>query len=193
MSDAPTSQPAGWYHAEGDPPASVRYWDGSRWIGLPQSASGVMATASDLASPWLRIGARLIDLVIYIVVGIVALVASLPFLISDDFNVNDPGFQVLSLVVGLVLSVVDVAMIALWGGSIGKLIVGIRVTDAAGVTPVGWGRSTRRHLTDLVTFVPVAGQFISAIIGFVSLVLLFTDAERRTVWDRVADTRVRKV
>lgn len=27
---------AGWYHAEGDPPGTVRYWDGSLWRGEPQ-------------------------------------------------------------------------------------------------------------------------------------------------------------
>ena len=27
----------GWYHARSDPPGSQRYWDGSRWVGSPQS------------------------------------------------------------------------------------------------------------------------------------------------------------
>lgn len=31
---------AGWYHAEGDPPGSVRYWDGSLWRGEPQAPVG---------------------------------------------------------------------------------------------------------------------------------------------------------
>ncbi len=26
---------AGWYHAEGDPADSVRYWDGTQWVGDP--------------------------------------------------------------------------------------------------------------------------------------------------------------
>ena len=32
------SQPPGWYHAEGDPPGTQRYWDGSAWQGGPQAA-----------------------------------------------------------------------------------------------------------------------------------------------------------
>lgn len=28
--------PPGWYHAEGDPPNTERYWDGSAWQGEPQ-------------------------------------------------------------------------------------------------------------------------------------------------------------
>lgn len=38
MSDMGNERPAGWYHAEGDPPGSQRYWDGSAWQGGPQAA-----------------------------------------------------------------------------------------------------------------------------------------------------------
>lgn len=31
----------GWYHAAGDPPASTRYWDGSRWVGEPRRTVSV--------------------------------------------------------------------------------------------------------------------------------------------------------
>lgn len=27
---------AGWYHAEGDPDGTLRYWDGGQWVGEPQ-------------------------------------------------------------------------------------------------------------------------------------------------------------
>ncbi|MDH3301452.1 MAG: RDD family protein [Acidimicrobiia bacterium] len=27
---------AGWYHAEGDPVGTLRYWDGAQWVGDPQ-------------------------------------------------------------------------------------------------------------------------------------------------------------
>ncbi len=35
-----TTQPPGWYYAEGDPPGSQRYWDGVQWIGGPQRVMG---------------------------------------------------------------------------------------------------------------------------------------------------------
>lgn len=38
MSDTGNERPAGWYHAEGDPPGTQRYWDGSAWQGGPQAA-----------------------------------------------------------------------------------------------------------------------------------------------------------
>lgn len=36
MSDSGGSVGAGWMHAEGDPPGTHRYWDGSAWQGEPQ-------------------------------------------------------------------------------------------------------------------------------------------------------------
>ena len=34
----PSEKPGpGWYPADGDPPGTVRYWDGETWIGGPRS------------------------------------------------------------------------------------------------------------------------------------------------------------
>lgn len=41
MSDSP--QAPGWYHAEGDPPGTQRYWDGTNWTGNPMPAGGAGA------------------------------------------------------------------------------------------------------------------------------------------------------
>lgn len=47
MSDMSTSRGAGWYHAEGDPPGTQRYWDGAAWQGGPQvSPDGALGAAS---------------------------------------------------------------------------------------------------------------------------------------------------
>lgn len=35
----PQYQPPGWYHGEGDPPGTKRYWDGELWVGEPQLMS----------------------------------------------------------------------------------------------------------------------------------------------------------
>lgn len=40
MSDAATP---GWYHAEGDPPGTERYWDGSMWTDGPRPVGGFPA------------------------------------------------------------------------------------------------------------------------------------------------------
>lgn len=36
MTDSEGSAGAGWFHAQGDPPGTQRYWDGSAWQGDPQ-------------------------------------------------------------------------------------------------------------------------------------------------------------
>jgi len=35
QANSPTSAPAGWYHYQGDPPGTVRRWNGLEWIGSP--------------------------------------------------------------------------------------------------------------------------------------------------------------
>lgn len=37
----------GWYHAEGDPTGTARWWDGSQWVGEPQ----VQTAAAQSAAP----------------------------------------------------------------------------------------------------------------------------------------------
>lgn len=44
MTDNPPGQPAGWYHAQGDPPGTHRYWDGFQWQGGPQPVASSVST-----------------------------------------------------------------------------------------------------------------------------------------------------
>ena len=39
----------GWYHAQGDPADTQRWWDGSQWVGDPQPAAA--QTAADGGFP----------------------------------------------------------------------------------------------------------------------------------------------
>ena len=40
MSDQYGNTSPGWYHAEGDPPGTQRFWDGTHWQGGPQVGVG---------------------------------------------------------------------------------------------------------------------------------------------------------
>jgi uncharacterized RDD family membrane protein YckC len=194
MSDAPTpQQPAGWYHAEGDPPGSVRYWDGSRWLGLPQSGPGRVPAASDLASPWQRIAARLIDSLILAVVQVLWISVFVVAVFSGAPIGGDTSQDAVIMLPWFGAAVYELVTVALWGGTLGKLMVGLRVTRADGRRPIGWARSIRRAALHFAVLIPLVGPFIFFGSALVSLVLLFTDSERRTIWDRVGDTRVRKV
>lgn len=40
------NQQPGWYHGEGDPSNTERWWDGSKWIGEPQPVKATVASAA---------------------------------------------------------------------------------------------------------------------------------------------------
>lgn len=42
-----TGAAPGWYHAEGDPPDTERFWDGSQWTEGPRPIGGAEPTPSD--------------------------------------------------------------------------------------------------------------------------------------------------
>lgn len=184
------SQPAGWYHAQGDPPNTHRYWDGTQWVGGPQPiggpgpapmgggfaapSPGIAAGGRPLADPGMRIVARLIDFAIGIVAGLI--IASIV-----GFR-TQIGLQFFLALVGVIY---EVAFTALKGGTPGKLIMGIGVQTTDGTLPPGWGPAVIRWV---VTAIPCIGL----IVWIVSLVFLFTDAQHRTVGDRAGSTLVVK-
>jgi uncharacterized RDD family membrane protein YckC len=79
MTDSGAGQPAGWYHAAGDPPGTHRYWDGTQWQGAPQpvggATDGAVATAGGQpAENGKRFIAFLIDAGIIVGIYVVALI-----------------------------------------------------------------------------------------------------------------------
>ncbi len=206
----------GWYNAEGDPPGTTRYWDGERWVGDPvytpiaSPASGGFGPAGqvNLASPGSRLGARLIDLVIFLIIGAILLIPVITGVIDDldDLGPNPTNTQVERVITdaiegnisslaifGIVGILWDFVWVGLFGGTPGKLIVGLRVARADnGAHPPGWAKAALRALNRLVGLVPIVGSGIVLLVGLASLIMLFTDDQHRTVMDRVAATVVVK-
>lgn len=197
MSDGGTSQPAGWYYAQGDPPGTQRYWDGSQWVGGPQAAQGSPEPAgfgqfgaagyggSATPAEWVtRLLAYLIDAGImfvgYIVVTIVA-------------NIIGAASSSLGTIVGLVGTL---ALLGFWvwnfvilqGGSgqtIGKQRMGIKlIADSTG-QPVGAGMAFVRYLV---------GSLISAITcgiaGLLDVLWPLWDAEKKRLTDKILNFSV---
>ena len=209
MSDA--AQPPGWYPAEGDPPGTVRWWDGGKWVGGPQQQGaqqqagyvapgvGALANGRELADPWLRIAAKVID-------AIVGALITLPFgaavFVSAFRNGADGTDLEVNVGLALVGAIVGAAYYTLMNtylsGTVGKLLLGIRIVKRDGTEPLGIPDGPKRslvHIAGILGAIPVVGLLVSAvtgIIGLVSLVFLFTDPEHRTVMDRYADTYVVK-
>lgn len=192
----------GYYEAEGDPPGTVRYWDGSRWTSDPMPAPPGFDPDHDarMAGVWVRIGATLLD-------GLVSLIITAPFLIPwfsdliDQIDAGVPAEEIDSavptsfLIAGLGVTVVYVLMVAFLGGTPGKLMLGLRITTEDGVTtPPGLRRGVLRSVPQFASAVPVIGPLISIAFVVLSVVWINTTYERTSAYDRIAGTRVvRKV
>jgi uncharacterized RDD family membrane protein YckC len=209
MSDA--SQPPGWYPAQGDPPGTVRWWDGGKWVGGPQQqgaqqqagyvapGAGSLANGRELSDPWLRIAAKVID-------TIVATLITLPFgaaAIVSAFRSGADGTDLeVNIGIAIIGSIVGAAYYTLMNtylsATVGKLLLGIRIVKRDGTEPLGIPDGPKRslmHIIGIIGAIPILGILVSivtTIVALVSLVFLFTDPEHRTVMDRFADTYVVK-
>ena len=185
---APGQNPIpGYYYAAGDPPGTVRQWDGTQWIGDPMPAPPDSSTSvednSKFATVGVRIGAALIDGVLSVIVFFIVIA------IFGTTDTSDSGFETVLAIVVVVAAYT--AMIATKGGTPGKLMLGLRITMEDGVTtPPGGSKAIIRNIPGLVGIIPLLGQLIS--LGFVimSLIWVSGDNERRSAYDRIAGTRV---
>ncbi len=212
MSDTPSQPPPGWYYAQGDPPGTQRYWNGSQWQGGPQpvggpgqmppvqpppgqvsfgDGSGAPTGTANLAEPLSRIGARLIDLAIWIVITMVLAVS----VGGGTAGVGQTSFSGRSWFAGvistLIIAAYEVYMVANKGGTLGKLAVGLRVVNEDG-SPADMNTAVKRVIVYLIGIVPVIGGIITFFAGIASIIMLFTDARNQTVWDKIAKTIVVK-
>lgn len=214
MSDA--AQPPGWYPAQGDPAGTVRWWDGEKWVGGPQAqgaqqqagyvapGAGMLANGRELADPWMRVAAAVIE-------GVMLGLVSIPFgaaaVFSGGLDVSSDetfdftpgaGALVLSFVFAAAAAVYHVLMNAYFSGGVGKQLLGLRIVSRDGQEPLGMPLGTKRsanQIADLLGVVPVLNILVGLaqfVLNVVSLVFLFNDPEHRTVMDRFADTYVVK-
>lgn len=179
----------GWYHAQNDPIGTVRYWNGTQWVGeavqqppappatpnqqIPgQQMPGAPIPASGprLASAAARVGGRLIDFVLGTIVFAIFIATGIggddPSYIdgSNGYSLNF-GSQRLDtglefIVLGLFLFGTHTLSTHFFGGTPGKLLTGTRVADhETGATPVALPKAALRSV-NYFTFV-VIGILIS--------------------------------
>jgi uncharacterized RDD family membrane protein YckC len=186
-----------YYHAEGDPPETVRYWDGTQWTGQPMPpppgtmpAAGGAFAQDRFGSVGIRIGAVVIDGLLF---GVLSVLLLLPFIEDTNSDANAFEFQATgigSFIGPLVVLGLTILLVATQGGSPGKLMLGLRIATAEGTSPVGFGPATIRVLPWLFTLIPLLGVLVWLGVVITSLVFISNDPERRSVFDRVANTRV---
>ncbi len=201
MTDQPSSQPPGWYYAQGDPPGTQRYWDGSAWQGGPQAMPGAegMATGghskANLPSPWIRLVARIVDaLIIFIPALIVGLI------IGGTASVGGGGFSsnafttdgraiAASLVAGLIGLAYEYYFLAKDGATPGKKVMNIKVISEDG-SALGSDGAMRRLILAAAGIVPFVGGLIGLVVGLATIVMIFTDDLRQVPADKVAKSLV---
>jgi uncharacterized RDD family membrane protein YckC len=151
------------------------------------------------ASFWIRVGAYLID-------GLILFPLSLPLVISIwsrmsdqidrftqtnqpvEFNAIYRQYLAWGLLVAAGTYAYQVLMVRYFGGTLGKLAVGIRVRVVGGAI-AGWREALLRPLLQLIvgfgSFVPGAG-----LITILDDLWMLWDRQRQTLHDKVANTIV---
>ena len=189
--------PPGWYQSETDPPGTERYWDGSQWsaetravMAPPPAAAGARMTPHDreLASPGARVGARLIDSFLLAAIFVPLLLRDLD-LDGAAFGATAlPGSRVL---LGAVIGAAyEIGFTALKSATPGKMVVGLEIVRKAdGQAPVGFTTAGLRWLPFGIGYVPAVSN-LSSLVVLASLVMVFVDDFRRSVYDLVGQTYV---
>lgn len=206
MSDTPQTQPPGWYYAQGDPPGTQRYWDGQKWEGGPQPVPGAGhdamaggAAVPGLAEPIMRIGARVIDYIVWFIVNVVFSALFLGTALATG-NVEEVSYiagVLAGLLTTLIIAAYEAVLVGTQGATLGKMALGLKVVRGDG-SPADLKDGVMRILPYLVLsvlsaiipFFSLIAFLVFVVVGLISLVFLFTDDKRQTVWDKVAKTLV---
>ncbi len=207
MSDRPAP---GWYPAEGDPPGTVRFWNGVEWVGEPRltNAERPLVHGRRIADPGKRIGAAIIDGIILALFAIPGLIAGLRDVDWDAVaaGVAVPEFAPTGgwvLVMAGFTFLYNVGAVALWGATPGKQLMKIEIIrQSDGGSPPGWMTAFVRYLPALtvallsqvmllinLTMASLVSN-LSIVVQVASLVFIFSDRTRRSVYDLVAKTNV---
>lgn len=178
--------PAGWYPVAGDPPGTNRYWDGEAFTTGPKRNANARSRAGfakpNTATKWKhanfvsRAVSALIDYgaPVAIVVGI-----------ANGMGVGFPGRSLsawtdeprLLMAIGITILVNSVVLVGLFGVSLGRILMGLRVVDARNRDrSPGLARALLRFLLVVPTIPATA--------------MVFLLGQRRGVHDLAAGTTV---
>ncbi len=206
---AGSAQP-GWYAAQGDPPGTLRYWNGSEWIGEPVpgnavgepgatateapavewSTSGLVQPSTNYASWGKRVAAFLIDLAI-LVPFLAGAVASFDAADAADGGSVDAesGLWIVGFVLFLAFFVVSfinsIIVHGVTGQTLGKRVMKTMLIEESSGNSPGIGRVFARGL--LAT---IAGQLTFGIFPILDRLWPLWDGKNQRIADKVTSTVV---
>ena len=144
---------------------------------------------SELASPWARLAAVIIDGLIVGIPAAIFWVMIFAALISEE-EAASLGMVLAGLVVIAVILVVQMVLLGTRGQTIGKIALKIRIVDAQTGAHTGWPRLVllRAIVNYILTSIPLLG----GIYWIVDSLFIFR-ADHRTIHDLYSGTRVDKL
>jgi uncharacterized RDD family membrane protein YckC len=164
----------------------------------PAAAPGAIEGRYVLSGWWRRVGAQLVDGVIVGLGGLALLVAltapfSIGFFASDEVGL-------VSVIVGLMLAIVCVAIVALLyapammartnGRTLGRMATGIRVVRANG-EPMTFGYAMLREVAVKALLIyGIAGSLTAGLAVLADVLWPLWDEENRALHDFIVNTRV---
>ena len=142
----------------------------------------------ELAGMGRRLWARIIDLILLTVVGLIVIIVTFSRLGDNEWGFL-AALAVITLLLLAVLLLYEVSMIATLGQTLGKKWAGVKVVRADNGAVPGWGKSFVRWLIpSVVNFIPIIGN-AAALVVYLSPVFYPT----RQGWhDMAASTAVVK-
>jgi len=192
-----TKPPAGFYSAEGDPPETVRYWNGNEWAGAPVANLNNSLLAyhkSDLASTGRRIGAGIIDHVLWNVFYTIVVFSNTHDMTPIGTNrvlLTERTDLAAVAIYATIGSILLTLMVAFWGATPGKLLTGIRIVNHDNMaTRPGLLTAFRRSTIYLIGGVLVGSGPLIAIGHIVNSIVVATDDHNQSINDRIGKTRV---
>ena len=164
----------------------------------PAFLSRVMASGA--ASPtlsryggfWIRLGARMIDGLIFMVPIVVCAFLLLPGLIRVESQPSNPAFALFGMLTFFVVfflagAAYEILMLKYRSGTLGKMACGLKVVRADG-RELSWGVCFGRFF--MWNVVTSGIPYLNSVLMLISSIMLGTDNEKRALHDRVCDTRV---
>ncbi|MCD2138964.1 RDD family protein [Salinicoccus halitifaciens] len=133
------------------------------------------------AKLWQRFFARIID---GLIVG-VPIVFILSFTAGYEFVINPGANFIFNIFMILIVTAYMIVLPVIWyGWTIGKRLMGIRVTEVDGAD-VSWQTMLKRELFILVVYSVTFGLFL-----LLSCVMMITRKDKRALHDLMAKTKV---
>jgi len=149
------------------------------------------ATSFRYAGVGIRFGARFIDALIFTVPILILAAVLIPNLFRIQNQPPDPAiaaFVLILFALGFLAAIsYEVLMLKYRGATLGKMACGLKVVRAGG-GDLGWGVSFGRFF--MWNVVTQGVPYLNMILTLLSTIMAGVDEQKRSLHDRVCDTRV---